>query len=145
VGAGSPTLVYAWTKNNAKLYNTNKYSGTNTTTLVISNLTQADDSTNYAAIVTNLSGSTTSTMGSLVVFVPQPTFTSASPGGTTFAFTSTNTFDTTNAFILLSSPTALGPYTNAVGATFSGSAGSFSVTIPQPNGSNMFYQLQHVN
>lgn len=145
VGAGSPTLTYAWEKNGTKLGSTSKYSGTNTATLVISNLTQADDSTNYSVIVTNLSGGTTSTMGSLVVYVPQPTFTGASPGGTTFAFTSTNVYDKSNSFTLLSSPTAIGPYTNAVGATFSGSAGSFSVTIPQPNSSNMFYQLLHVN
>jgi hypothetical protein len=145
VGAGSPTLTYAWEKNGTKLGSTSKYSGTNTATLVISNLTQADDSTNYSVLVTNLSGSTTSTMGALVVYVPQPTFTGASPGGTTFAFTSTNSYDTSNSFTLLSSPTAVGPYTNAVGATFSGSAGSFSVTIPQPNSSNMFYELLHAN
>ena len=149
VGAGTPPYGYAWKKNGTSLGSTSKYSGTNTATLVISNLTQADDSTNYTVLVTNASGSVTSTMGSLVVYVPPPTLSGISADGTTISFSSTNSYDTSNAFILLSSPSvsaALNTWTNASPATFSGSAGSFQViTAPASSGSNMFYILKHVN
>jgi hypothetical protein len=149
VGAGTPPYTYGWKKNGAAIGSTSKYSGTNAATLIISNLTQADDSTNYTVLVTNASGSVTSTMGSLVVYVPQPNITSVSADGSTISFGSTNSFDNSNAFILLSSPSvsaALNTWTNASPATYSGSAGSFQViTAPATGGSNMFYILKHVN
>jgi hypothetical protein len=150
VGTGTPPYTYGWKANGTNLVNGTKYSGTNTATLVISNLTRAD-ATNYTVGVTNSSGNTLSSAGVLVVSVPPPTFatpgTTVSGGNVTMNFTSTNSFDTSNAFILLSSPVVSAPanaWTNTT-ATFSGSGESFQVVVPESSTSNMFYKLEHVN
>ena len=63
------------------------------------------------------------------------------------AFTTTNAYDTTNAFTVWCSPKVEGPYTNATsGALFSTNAvtGTFELTIPLTSDPAMFYKLQHV-
>jgi len=140
---GSAPFTYGWMKGAVNLANSTKYSGTSTTTLTISNLTDADAGS-YTVGVTNSYGSNSSA-GVLVVSVPPPAFSavSVSGGNVALTFKSTNSFDTTNAFILLSSPVATGPYTNTP-ATITGGSGTFQTEVPE-TGSNMFYLLQHVN
>jgi len=144
--AGTAPFTYGWKKGVTNLVGATKYSGTNTATLTISNLTQADAGS-YTVGVTNGAGNTLSSPGVLAVFVPQPTISAVtlSGGNVSMNFTSTNAFDKSNSFSLLSATVVTGPYTNAVGALFSGSAGSFSVTVPQTTDSNVFYRLLHSN
>ncbi len=146
--AGTPPFTYRWKTNGVNVSNGTHYSGATNTTLSISNITLAD-AVNYTVGVTNVVGSTTSTTGTLFVFIPSPTF---SPPTVTIvgtnvmmSFVSTNIFDTTNAFKLLSSTVVTGPYTTNTAASFiTAGAGTFQVTAPL-GGSNMFYRLQHNN
>ncbi len=142
---GDPPFTYTWKKGATNLVGAAKYSGTNTTTLTISNLTQADTGS-YTVGVTNVAG-ITSSAGVLTVFVPPPTIGTApglGGGHLSFNFTSTNGFDKTNTFTLQSSTVATGPYTNATGSTITGSAGNFNVTVPQPT-NTLYYRLKHAN
>ena len=141
---GTGPFTYQW-----ELGTTNIIGATNSS-ISISNLVETNAGS-YTATVSNSSGSTLSSAGLLTVVVTQPKFTLPKPvtvggGNVTLSFGSTNSFDTSNAFILLSSPVASAPanaWTNTPG-TFTGSAGSFQVVTPQSSTSNLFYQLEHV-
>jgi len=143
--AGTAPFTYGWKLGATSLAGATKYSGTNTATLTISNLTSLDAGT-YTAFVTNAAGNT-SASGTLAVFTPPPTLSQAvavGGGNVAMSYTTTNAFETTNSFVLLSAPVVSGPYTNAVGAVFSTNITGFSVTVPQNTNIAMFYQLQHV-
>ena len=59
------------------------------------------------------------------------------------AFSSTNIYDTTNAFILQSCGIVNGVYTNTPATFTTSGTGSFNVTTPQTD-PGMFYRLAHV-
>jgi hypothetical protein len=138
-------LTYTWKKNNVKLTNGGNVSGVATSTLTLSNLTTAEAAT-YTVGVTNLAGGGVGT-GLLSVVVPQPNFSmpALSAGTVTLSFGSTNSYDTTNAFILQCSPNVQGPYTNTTGTFSTSGNGAFQVILPQTSDPSMFYRLQHAN
>ena len=142
--AGTPPFTYQWKKNGIDLSNGNNVSGATSNVLTLSRIT-ASDAASYTAGVTNSDGGTLSSAGVLTVFTPPPAFAtlSVSGGNLTLSFTSTNSFDTTNAFILQSAPVVTGPYANT-SAFFTGSNGSFQVILPL-TGNSMFYRLRHVD
>ena len=143
--SGSVSLTYQWKRAGTNLSNGGIVSGATSSTLTLTGVTRADATNNYTVGVTNGVSGVLGTSGSLTVIVPPPGFTNAvvSGGIVTLSFSTTNTFDTTSAFILQSAGDVTGPYTNTP-ATFTGSAGSFQVTAPQ-TGDKMFYRLLHVN
>jgi hypothetical protein len=142
--SGTGPFTYQWKRGGTNLVNGGNISGVTSNILTLAAITSAD-ATSYTAGVTNSTGGVLSSAGVLTVSVPPPAFThiGLSAGDVTLSFISTNSFDTTNAFILLSSPVVTGPYTNTP-ATFTGSAGSLQVTVPE-TGLSMFYQLLHVD
>lgn len=142
--AGTAPLAYRWKRAGTNLSDGGNISGATTNVLTLSNLTSADAAT-YTAGVTNAAGGAVSSAGVLTVAVPPPTFSTVSVAGgnVVLSFSSTNSFDTTNAFILLSSPVVTGPYTNTP-ASFILTNGAFQVTAPQTD-PTMFYRLQHAN
>ena len=80
------------------------------------------------------------------MFTPQPNLSQAvlvGGGSVAMSYTTTNSFETTNSFVLLSSPLVNGPYTNASGV-FTTNLTGFTVTVSQATNGAMFYQLQHV-
>jgi hypothetical protein len=105
---------------------------------------------NYSVVVSDLSGSITSSVVALSVVVPPLEFTTLSlnPSGTeaTLQFTSGNPFDSTNSFTLQSSTNLAGVpndgFTNVTGTTFTLSSGVYSVQTPT-SGSATFYRLLH--
>jgi hypothetical protein len=144
VGGGTAPFTYGWKLGATPLAGATKYSGTNAATLTISNITSADVGT-YNVGVTNAAGNTTAS-GTLAIFTPQPNLSQTvlvSGGNVTMTYTTTNQYDTTNSFTLLSAPLVTGPYTNAVGATFATNLTGFTVVVPE-GAATMFYRLRHV-
>jgi len=137
VSGGTAPFTYQWKKNNSNI------SGATTTTLSLPSIVQTN-SGNYTVGVTNSAGGVISSAGILSVDTPSPSIAtvSVSGGNVTLSVTSTNAYDNSSAFILQSSGNVMGPYTNNTSAVFTGSSGSFQVTVPQ-TGDTMFYRLQH--
>ncbi len=142
--SGDAPFTYRWKKGGVNLSNGGNVSGATNASLTLSNITSAD-AANYTVGITNIVGSTASSTGILAVLIPAPTFSTVSLVGTNvvLSFSSTNAYDTTNAFTLQSSAIVQGPYTNTP-ATFTISGGGFEVTAPQ-SGTNVFYRLLHNN
>jgi hypothetical protein len=140
--AGSAPFTYQWQRGGSNLADGGNIVGSSTTKLTLTPVTGAD-AASYTVGVTNGLGGTLSSAGILTVRVPRPTFSKVgiTNRNVTLSFSSTNSSDTTNAFILLSAPVVTGPYTSTPG-TFT-SNGTFQVTVPE-TGSNMFFRLQHV-
>ncbi|MEO5804029.1 MAG: immunoglobulin domain-containing protein [Verrucomicrobiota bacterium] len=145
--SGTPPFTYRWKTNGVNLVDGSHYSGATNDTLTVSNITTAD-AVNYTVGVTNAVGSTLSTVGTLTVFIPAPTF---APGAVSLvgsdvvmSFGSTNIYDGTNAFTLQSSAVVEGPYTNTPATFTTSGGGTFQVTTPQAGG-NVFYRLMHKN
>ena len=71
--SGTPPLSYQWYQGNtnpvAHLTDANEFSGSATSTLTISGATVAD-ATNYFCVITNLGGSITSQVASVIVIIP---------------------------------------------------------------------------
>ncbi|MSU58303.1 MAG: hypothetical protein EXS35_09005 [Pedosphaera sp.] len=67
--AGSPPLGYRWRKNGADLSDGPHFSGTTTTSLIISNV-GARDVAGYTVLVTNASGAVTSSIATLTISTP---------------------------------------------------------------------------
>jgi len=86
---GAPPLTYHWRRGATNLADGGNISGSGTSTLTVSNMTQADAGT-YAVLVTNTSGAATSALATLTVanpFPPSVTTEAASDvgvGGATF-------------------------------------------------------------
>ena len=142
--SGDAPFTYRWKKGGVNLSNGGNVSGATNASLTLSNITSAD-AANYTVGITNIVGSTASSTGILAVLIPAPTFSTVSLVGTNvvLSFSSTNAYDTTNAFTLQSSAIVQGPYTNTP-ATFTISGGGFEVIAPQ-SGTNVFYRLLHNN
>jgi hypothetical protein len=145
--AGTAPFTYQWKQGGVNLANSGTVSGSASNVLTLSSLTTSAAGS-YTAGVTNGAGGTLSSAGTLVVSVPKPAFV----GGVTIvgtnltlALTSSNPYDTTNAFLLLNSTNVVGPYTTNTAATITGSAGSFQFQVPYTTNSAMFYKLQHAN
>jgi hypothetical protein len=140
--AGPLPFTYQWKKGGVNLANGGNLAGVDTGTLNISGVTGPDAGV-YTVGVTNSVAGVLSSTGNLVVQVPPPTFgpASLSGGNVNLSFTSSNPYDTTNAFILQSAPVVEGPYTNTPATVTSN--GTFQILIPKGDG-NMFYKLQHV-
>ena len=141
---GTPPLTYQWKKAGVNLTDGGNVAGSTTTTLTLSPVTTADVGS-YSVGVSNAIAGVVSGNASLAVVVPPPSFSAItlSADGTSalLAFGSTNVYDTTNAFLLQSSPLVEGPYTNTPASI--GTNGTFQIVVPQAGG-NMFYRLQHV-
>ncbi len=119
--------------------------GATTNSMFITNIV-AGDAGYYWAACTNAAGFVIPEAATLTVNVPAsapPTFTNISLVSTNvlMGFTTTNVNDTASSFTLQSSPVVQGPYTNTP-ASFTGSGGTFQVTVPQ-TAANMFYRLLH--
>ncbi|MCX6874714.1 MAG: cadherin-like beta sandwich domain-containing protein [Verrucomicrobia bacterium] len=71
VAAGTAPLTYQWRKNGADLTNTGNISGTNTATLILTNV-QLTDASSYSAVVTDANGSVTSVGADLTVIASSP-------------------------------------------------------------------------
>jgi len=142
--SGSAPFTYRWQRNATNLADGGNISGASSNVLTVAAITRAD-AASYTVGVTNSSGGTLSSAGVLTISVPAPTFTTAGLSGANLLlkFTSPNSFDTTNAFILQSSPVVTGPYTNFP-ASFSGSPAAFQVAVPVTGG-DRFYRLLHAN
>lgn len=140
--SGSGPFTYQWQHNATNLVNGGNVSGATSNVLTLTAITSADAGT-YTAGATNGSVGALSGPAVLTVLIPAPTITSAtiSSGNILLAFSSTNSFDNTNAFILQSSSVVTGPFTNT-SASFSGTPGSFRITAPV-TGVDMFYRLVH--
>ena len=136
-------FAYQWKKGGVDLVDGGNISGATTNILTLAAITRANEGS-YTAGVTNSEGGAISSAGVLTVLVPPPTFSTVKLAGTdlVLSFTSTNIYDTTNAFILQSSPVVEGPYTNSP-ASFIFTNNAFQVTVPEVGG-NMFYRLLHV-
>ena len=144
-GQSAPTS-YQWKTNGVNLANSAHYAGVATSTLTINNVAQSDAGT-YSVAVTNAAGGVAPS-ATLLVNVPlPPAISTVSLVGTNLvlAFTSPNAYDTSTSFILQSSLLVQGPYANAnPPGTFTGSSGSFQVTVPISTSGNMFYRLKHI-
>jgi hypothetical protein len=138
---GDPATSWQWKKISGGA--TNDIGGATTSTLVLNAVTTAD-AASYIVGVTNAGGGNFSTLGVLTIKVPAPKISTitSSNGNVTLSVTSTNAFDTTNSFTLQSSGVVTGPYTNDTSASFTGSNGSFQITVPH-TGDAMFYRLIH--
>jgi hypothetical protein len=125
-----------------------------TNNLWITNLLVAD-SGYYWCAVTNSIGAVIPQAAILNVTSPPPNITSitatngGSPGNVVMTFTSSNPFDTTSSFTVLSSgivvsndPPPYASYTNNATAVISGSNPNFTVVVPR-SGPTMFYRLLH--
>jgi hypothetical protein len=145
--SGTQPFTYQWKKAGVNLTDGGNVAGATTSALTLSSITRADQAS-YTAGVTNTAGGTLSSAGNLTVLVPPPTFGSVtvSGGNALMLFSSTNTYDTTNAFMLLSSTSVLGPWTTNSQAVFTtNTSGGFQVTAPQNGAPTMFYRLLHVD
>ena len=80
------------------------------------------------------------TVGSSTPTQPHITSIGVSAGTVTIKFTGA-AGDPASAFKLFSSGTVNGPYSAATGATITGSAGSYTATVPT-NGAVQFYRIQ---
>jgi hypothetical protein len=147
--SGTAPFTYQWKRGGNNLSNGGNISGADTSAMTLGSITTADGgaANSYTAGVTNSAGGTISSAGILTVSVPPPTITLVTFTTTNIglSFTSTNSFDTTNAFLLLNSEVVTGPYTTNTSATYTFSGGVFQVnTTNTGSSSNMFYRLQHV-
>jgi hypothetical protein len=145
--SGGQPYAYRWFKGATRLTNDMKYAGVTTATLNVSNVVSADAGAYSAAVSNNLGGPITfvmSSAGNLYVYTPQPAISNVALAGANVVldFGSTNAYDTTNAFLLLESPTVEGPWTTNNSAVWSPSGGGFQVTAPA-SGDKMFYILRH--
>ena len=143
--AGTAPFTYQWKSNGVNLANSSHYGGVTTSSLTISNIT-AGDSASYTVGVTNSAGGTLSSAGVLTEVTPAPTISSVSVSGgnLTVTFTSTNPYDTSSSFVLVSSSNVGAPLSTwtITPATFSGTNPTFQVVVPQ-TGDTMFYRLRH--
>jgi hypothetical protein len=145
--SGTQPFTYQWKKAGVNLADGGNVAGATTSALTLNSITRADQAS-YTAGVTNSAGGTLSSAGNLTVFVPPPTFgpVTVSGGNAVMLFSSTNSYDTTNAFMLLSSTNVLGPWTTNSQAVFTTNvSGGFRVTAPQNGEPTMFYRLLHVD
>jgi len=67
LAGGSQPLTYIWETNGVPIHDGNKYLGTATGTLTITNITPADGLVSYSVIVTNIAGSATNSGNTLNV------------------------------------------------------------------------------
>jgi hypothetical protein len=97
--------------------------------------------------VTNSASGVLSSSAQVTVVLQPYQFTGInySPSGVALSLTSSNSWDTTNAFTLQSAGDVTGPYTNDTTATFSVSGGGFSVTATNVSDTQKFYRLTHSN
>jgi hypothetical protein len=65
--AGSPAPAYYWKRYGTNLLNSAKFSGVNTPTLTVSNVTLADAATNYFVVVSNILNTVASRVAKLTV------------------------------------------------------------------------------
>jgi hypothetical protein len=142
--SGTTPFTYQWKKAGVNLTNSTHIGGATGSVLSLTNITAADSGT-YTAAVTNAGGGATAN-GVLVEFTPAPQLTGVSVvgGNTVLSLTSTNGFDKTASFTLQSAGDVTGPYTNNTTGAFTGSNGSFQITIPA-TGDRMFYRVLHAN
>ena len=105
------------------------YSGATNVTLSISNITLLD-ATSYTVGVTNAVGAFTSSAGILTVFIPPPTFMVSLVGGNAvvLSFSSTNIYDTNNAFTLAGVRPWSKVHTNTPASFTTPGDGTFQVT-----------------
>ncbi len=147
--AGTAPFVYQWYSNTVALVNGGQISGATTGTLTITNI-NASDAANYSVVVTNIAGKSTSTAAALTVVTPiSPNITgvSLSAGNAIIQFTTSNSLDTASSFYLQSSTNLSNPedagFTNVSSATFTGTAGVFTVEAPTNSAEGSFYRLLH--
>ena len=69
IASGDPPLHYQWRKGGANLLNDGRISGVTTTNLVIANV-QPADAGDYSVVVTNFTGSVTSSVAQLTIISP---------------------------------------------------------------------------
>jgi hypothetical protein len=136
---GTPT--YQWKKDNVNI------TGATTSELTFPGGIVSTNAGTYTVGVTNGTGVLAVNSVILTVSVPPPTFT---PGGASLvggnmllAFSSSNSYDTTNAFILQSCAIVNGTYTNTPATFTTSGTGLFQVSTPQSD-PGMFYRLAHV-
>ena len=67
---GSPSPAYYWKRYGTNLLNSAKFSGVNTPTLTVSNVTFADAATNYTVVVSNVLNAVNSRPAKLTVLTP---------------------------------------------------------------------------
>jgi len=142
VGVSGSAPVYQWSTNGVALTNGSKFSGATAATLTIANI-QLSDAGRYSIVVTNAAGTASNSATLTVIIPPSPSFTGFGLVGTnsSFTFTSTDIYDTTNSFILQSATNVTGPWTN-IATTVSSNAGEFQVVVPK-KGPTEFYRLEH--
>ena len=141
VTATGGTPSYQWKKNGVNIV------GATTSALTFPGGVVTTNAGTYTVGVTNGTGVIATNSVILTVSVPPPTFT---PGGASLvggnmmlAFSSTNIYDTTNAFILQSCGVVNGVYTNTPATFTTSGTGLFEVTTPQTD-PGMFYRLAHI-
>jgi hypothetical protein len=71
VASGTPPLSYQWQFNGTNLSNAGNISGSGTTNLLVNNV-QSNNVGNYRVVVTNTSGSATSSVAALTLRPPAP-------------------------------------------------------------------------
>ena len=119
--SGSPTLTYQWRKATVNLTNTGNASGVTTPTLTLTNV-QSSDIASYDVVVTNTSGSATSTAATLTVTPAAPSIaTQPSPATVTVGGTATFTVVATGtaplSYVWRKAGTAISGNTSAATAT----------------------------
>jgi hypothetical protein len=139
---GTGPFTYQWKKGGVAIG-----SGT-TSTLTFSPLISTDQAA-YTCGVTNSAGGVLTPAVNLFVKVPPPTITALqlSGGSAGVFFSSTNAFDTTNAFTLQTSPLVTGPYTNTTlqALTNTAATGAYDFAMPIDTGeTSRFYRIKHV-
>jgi hypothetical protein len=139
-GQSAPT--YQWQFKSVNLANGNHYAGVTTATLTITNVQLADAGA-YSVVVSNPAGMVTPS-ATLTVTAPQPDISNVSIVGTNAVlnFTTTDPYDNTGSFKLLSSKNVQGPYTSTA-ATLTGGNEVFQFTVPVTTNATMFYRLEH--
>ena len=138
---GSTPLNYFWIKNGAAIANGTKYSGVNTSNLIVATLATTDAG-NYSVTITNLAGSVTSSVAALTI-VSSPTITTPPANvsviaGSNASFTVTAAGSAPLVYQWLKGGTPLADGGNVSGSTTAtlnlsavsaGDAASYSVTV----------------
>jgi hypothetical protein len=152
VTVGTTPLTYQWQFNGANLANGASSAvlgsvvgvgGATNNTLTLTNIQPADSGT-FSVKVSNAYGSATTFATLAVVSATPVTIASASlaSGKVTLHFSSSDIYDTTNSYRLLSSTNLLSGFTNTT-ATITVSGGTnFQVTVT-PSGAVEYFLLQH--
>ncbi|MCI0745849.1 MAG: immunoglobulin domain-containing protein [Verrucomicrobia subdivision 3 bacterium] len=132
---GAGPLSYQWKKGTGNLSNGGNVSGATTANLVLSSVTQ-NDAANYSVVVSNPSGSVTSSTASLVV-IARPTMSITRSGNSI-----TLTWPGISAGFAAQQTTSLSPpiQWTAVTNPPALAGGNFSITLPTGSG-NRFYRL----